>query len=57
MNYNGKIYGVSTGPGDPELMTLKAVNIINKADIIAYPVDRDGNSVARRIRKSMEFNS
>lgn len=33
----GKLYGVSVGPGDPELMTLKAVRIIREADIIALP--------------------
>lgn len=30
----GTFYGVSVGPGDPELMTLKAVRIINKVDVI-----------------------
>lgn len=34
----GKLYGVSTGPGDPELMTLKAVSIIEKCGVIAAPV-------------------
>lgn len=33
----GKLYGVSTGPGDPELMTLKAVKIIEKCGVIAAP--------------------
>ncbi len=33
----GKFYGVSVGPGDPELMTLKAVRIIREADVIAIP--------------------
>lgn len=33
----GKLYGVSVGPGDPELMTLKAVRIIKEADVIAIP--------------------
>lgn len=31
----GIFYGVSTGPGDPELMTLKAVRILKEADVIA----------------------
>ncbi len=34
---NGKLYGVSVGPGDPELMTCKAVRIIREADVIALP--------------------
>ena len=33
----GKLYGVGVGPGDPELMTLKALNIARMADVIAVP--------------------
>ena len=33
----GKLYGVSVGPGDPELMTLKAVRAIQEADVLAVP--------------------
>ena len=33
----GKLFGVSVGPGDPELMTLKAVRIIREADVVAVP--------------------
>ena len=32
----GKLYGVGTGPGDPELMTLKAVRALQEADVVAY---------------------
>lgn len=31
----GILYGVGVGPGDPELMTLKAVRLIKENDIIA----------------------
>lgn len=31
----GCVYGVGVGPGDPELMTLKAVRILKAADVIA----------------------
>lgn len=34
-NIKGIFYGVSTGPGDPELMTLQAVRILKEADVIA----------------------
>lgn len=38
----GILYGIGTGPGDPELLTLKAVRKIRAADVIAVPVsDRE----------------
>lgn len=33
----GKLYGVGIGPGDPELITLKAARILNNVDYIAVP--------------------
>ena len=33
----GILYGVGTGPGDPELLTLKAVRILREADVIGIP--------------------
>jgi precorrin-2/cobalt-factor-2 C20-methyltransferase len=33
----GVFYGVGVGPGDPELLTLKAVNVIREADVIIAP--------------------
>jgi len=33
----GVLYGVSVGPGDPELLTLKAVRAIERADVVAVP--------------------
>jgi len=48
----GKLYGVSVGPGDPELLTLKAKRIIEECDIVAYPVRVSGErSVAFNIVK------
>jgi len=35
-------YGVGVGPGDKELVTLKAINIIKNADIIFKPVKEEG---------------
>lgn len=38
----GKLYGIGVGPGNPELMTLKAVRLIRECDIVAIPhKDRD----------------
>ncbi len=45
----GKLYGVSVGPGDPSLMTLKAVSCIEKCNILAVPRTADGNSLALKI--------
>lgn len=36
-NNLGVLYGIGVGPGDPELMTLKAINTIKACDIIAIP--------------------
>lgn len=45
----GKLYGVGVGPGDPELMTLKAVKTIEEADIIMAPTKEIEKSVAYQI--------
>jgi precorrin-2/cobalt-factor-2 C20-methyltransferase len=45
----GRVYGVGVGPGDPELLTIKAVNIIEKTRVIAYLVSKEGRSQARDI--------
>jgi precorrin-2 C20-methyltransferase/precorrin-3B C17-methyltransferase len=46
---SGRLFGVGVGPGDPELMTIKARAAIEAADVIAYPGAEHGRSVARRI--------
>ena len=38
MKQTGKFYGIGVGPGDPELMTLKAVRRIRECDIVVLPV-------------------
>ena len=35
-NATGKVYIIGGGPGDPELLTLKAKRIIESADVIIY---------------------
>lgn len=45
----GILYGIGVGPGDPELMTLKAVRLIRSCDLIAAPGPDGRNSTAYRI--------
>lgn len=45
----GRLYGVGVGPGDPELLTLKAIRIIKEADVIACPGEDPKESVAYAI--------
>jgi precorrin-2 C20-methyltransferase/precorrin-3B C17-methyltransferase len=45
----GRFFGVGVGPGDPELMTLKAARLIAGADVIAYHAGQGKQSNARRI--------
>lgn len=49
MTRKGRLYGVGVGPGDPELMTLKAVRLIAASDIIAIPQRDRARCVALRI--------
>jgi precorrin-2 C20-methyltransferase/precorrin-3B C17-methyltransferase len=46
---DGTLYGVGLGPGDPELVTVKAARLIGAADVVAYHCARHGRSVARAI--------
>ena len=43
------LYGLGVGPGDPDLITIKALNILKSAPVIAYPAPDDGDSLARAI--------
>ena len=45
----GTLYGIGVGPGDPELMTVKAVRLLQSAPVVAYPAADDGDSSARMI--------
>lgn len=47
----GKLYGVGVGPGDPELLTLKALRLIKENEIIAVPGKDIRASVAYQIVK------
>ncbi len=45
----GTLYGVGIGPGDPELITLKALRCLRAVPVIAYPAPPEGDSLARSI--------
>ena len=45
----GTLWGVGLGPGDPELVTVKAARVIGEADVVAYHSARHGRSIARGI--------
>jgi precorrin-2/cobalt-factor-2 C20-methyltransferase len=45
----GCVYGLGVGPGDPELITLKALRLLRAAAVVAYPAPADGASFARAI--------
>ncbi|WP_278266077.1 precorrin-3B C(17)-methyltransferase [Nocardia sp. AG03] len=45
----GKLWGIGLGPGDPELVTVKAARIIGAADVVAFHSARHGRSISRAI--------
>ncbi|BDV25937.1 ATP-binding protein [Corynebacterium ulcerans] len=47
-----RLIGVGVGPGDPELLTVKAVNAIRTADVIAYHARPNGASAAQKIAEA-----
>ncbi len=46
---SGRLYGVGVGPGDPELLTLKASRILARVPVVAYLAPNSGESSARKI--------
>ena len=49
MSGKGRLFGVGVGPGDPELMTLKAVRAVAEADVVAHFAKAGNESNARAI--------
>lgn len=45
----GWLKGIGVGPGDPELVTIKAARLIRSADVVAFHSGPKGDSIARRI--------
>ena len=53
----GKLYCVGIGPGDPELLTLKAVRLLNECDVIAMPKgDTDTMTAKDIIRQVVDID-
>ena len=48
----GTFYGVSVGPGDPELLTLQAVRLIRRCPVLAAPQTSSGQMLALDIARS-----
>lgn len=48
----GVLYGVGLGPGDPDLMTVKAARLVQNAQVVAYPALVGGQSLARTIAQN-----
>ena len=44
-----KIYGIGVGPGDPDLITIKAKQTLEKANLVVYPAPENGSSIAKKI--------
>ena len=45
----GRFYAVGVGPGDPELLTLKAVRLIRTCEVVAVPGEQARETVAYKI--------
>lgn len=46
---SGTLYGVGIGPGDPELLTAKAIRLLRDTPVLAWPAPLDGDGMARTI--------
>jgi len=46
---SARLYGLGVGPGDPELITLKALRLLQAVPVLAYPAPEKGDSLAREI--------
>jgi precorrin-2/cobalt-factor-2 C20-methyltransferase len=45
----GKLFSIGIGPGDPELLTLKAKRILEEAQVVAIPQGDNGILTAKGI--------
>ena len=49
----GTLYLVGVGPGDPELLTLKAARILSGIAVVAYPATGEDSALAYEIAKAL----
>jgi precorrin-2/cobalt-factor-2 C20-methyltransferase len=47
----GTLFLIGVGPGDPELMTLKAVRLLDEMEVIAYPASGEDSTLALEIAR------
>jgi precorrin-2/cobalt-factor-2 C20-methyltransferase len=45
----GRLYGIGIGPGDPELLTIKALRLLQASPVVAYPISDKKQPLARSI--------
>ncbi len=48
-NHHGTLHLVGVGPGDPDLLTLRAVRVLRSVHVVAYPAADEGTAFAREI--------
>ena len=53
---NGKVYLVGAGPGDPELLTLKALNILRRADAVLHDDLVSAEILAHAPKRALRYN-
>ena len=51
LTHGGKLWGVGVGPGDPELLTMKAVRVLREADVVIVPDTTKSDKTALNIAK------
>jgi precorrin-2/cobalt-factor-2 C20-methyltransferase len=50
----GKLYGVGVGPGDPELMTIKAKNVLERVNVLCAPDSGRGGKALEIVKKAVD---
>lgn len=53
----GKFFGVSVGSGNPELITLKSIKILNQCDVIAVPISNGKTTAFDIVKQVVDFSN